>query len=156
MMRHAKSSWKDPALRDHERPLNRRGRGDAPRMGAWLADMGWTPDLVVLSDSQRTRETWALMAPMLPREPTVHERPGFYHAGLSAILADAATWPESTRTVLALGHNPGWEDALARLSGCDEVMTTGNIALLEGRGSSWSSALGRPWHLVAFARPREI
>ena len=57
VLRHAKSSWNDPALDDHERPLNKRGRRDAPRMGALVREYGLIPDLVISSDAVRARLT---------------------------------------------------------------------------------------------------
>ena len=62
IMRHAKSSWTSGALSDHERPLNARGIRDAPRVGAALVKRGWLPQLVLSSDSERTRETFAGMS----------------------------------------------------------------------------------------------
>ena len=61
VMRHAKSSWKSGARDDHARPLNKRGRRDAPRIAARLAELGWVPERVISSDSERTRQTWARM-----------------------------------------------------------------------------------------------
>ncbi|MBE0695045.1 MAG: histidine phosphatase family protein, partial [Aquamicrobium sp.] len=68
LLRHAKSSWDDPALDDFDRPLARRGREAAPRMGREMARRGWLPDLALVSSSLRTRQTWALVAPELPRD----------------------------------------------------------------------------------------
>ena len=59
--RHAKSSWKSGEDSDHARPLNKRGRRDAPRVAAHLVGLGWVPEQVLSSDSQRTRETLGLM-----------------------------------------------------------------------------------------------
>jgi phosphohistidine phosphatase SixA len=66
IMRHAKSSWKGQVPTDHDRPLNTRGRRDAVRVGKRLAKLGWVPDLVVSSDSRRTRETWERMQRRFP------------------------------------------------------------------------------------------
>jgi len=66
IMRHAKSSWTSGAATDHQRPLNKRGRRDAPRIGARLQHLGWLPDLVIASDSERTRETWQRMKVEFP------------------------------------------------------------------------------------------
>ncbi len=111
LMRHAKSSWKFPELDDHARPLNKRGRRSAPQVAAALAERGWVPELVVSSDSARTRETWAGMAPALG-EPEVVFTERLYHEGLEALIEEAAGWPPEVACVLALGHNPCWEDAL--------------------------------------------
>ena len=156
LMRHAKSSWKDPFLLDHARPLSGRGRRDAPRMGAWLVGHGWVPEVVALSDSERTQATWRGMAPLVGATLVPRVRRSLYHSGLEAIRAKARSWSPGVRTVLAIGHNPGWEDALAWLTGQDPGMTTGNIALLEGEGPTWTDALQGRWTLVALGRPREL
>ena len=71
-------------------------------------------------------------------------------------MRHAEAWPAAAHTVLALGHNPGWEDAQSRLSGRWETMTTANVALLQGHGSTWVEALAGGWSLEAFGRPKEI
>ena len=154
LMRHAKSSWKHEGLRDHERPLNKRGRRDAPRIAARLLELGWSPDAVVSSDSQRTRETWARMSDTFPDAPVRFE-PALYHAGLGELRASAAGWSPDWSCVLVLGHNPGWEEALAWLARSEEVMTTGNAALLRGEGTDWAGALQGDWTLLELLRPRE-
>jgi len=156
VLRHAKSSWGDPDLEDHDRPLNDRGRRDAPRVGRRLVELGWIPDRVVSSDAVRTRETWQLMAPEIPAQITAEWRPDFYLAGLDEIRDAAGSWPADTGTVLVLGHNPGWEEAVAALAGIDEPMTTANAALLEGAGADWPSAFRGRWELVEMVRPRRL
>lgn len=82
IMRHAKSSWRDPLLDDHDRPLNKRGRRDAPRVAAELQRRGWAPKAVIMSDSVRTTETWARMAAALAQPPgadAVLSDPHLYH-----------------------------------------------------------------------------
>lgn len=69
LIRHAKSDWADPGLGDHDRPLNARGRADAPHMGAWIKAQV-TPDMALCSTSARTRETWSLMQIDSPTEFT--------------------------------------------------------------------------------------
>jgi phosphohistidine phosphatase len=69
LLRHAKSAWPDVA--DHERPLARRGRRDAPVAGRWLRTAGRVPDRVVCSTARRARETWQLAAAELDASPTV-------------------------------------------------------------------------------------
>lgn len=157
LMRHAKSSWDSSALSDHERPLSGRGLRDAPRIGAALADLGAWPDAVISSDAVRTRQTWTLMADQGPREPRVHITPNLYLAGLRELQLEATRWPEDWRTVMALGHNPGWEDAAALLSGQWQEMTTANAVVLErDDAASWPDAMGRGWTLKAWLRPREL
>ena len=71
LLRHAKSSWKNPALPDRERPLNARGMGDAPAMGRTMSERGIDPELVLCSSAQRTVDTLALVLPELKIEPKV-------------------------------------------------------------------------------------
>lgn len=157
-MRHAKSSWAAQGLGDHERPLNERGRRDAPRVAARLAELGWAPDGIWSSDAERTRETAALMLPDLGGEPSVTFDAELYLAGLPALRKAAGSWEAGWSTVLALGHNPGWEDAASALSGSHIGMTTANAVLLESAGDApdWAAALSGEWTLVDVVRPKEL
>jgi phosphohistidine phosphatase len=101
LMRHAKSSWNAPAMRDHARPLNTRGQRSARALGDWLRTQAWTPDEVLSSSSQRTRETFAGLHIDAPARFTND----LYHAGpeqIRQVLAQA-----NGEMVLILGHNPG-------------------------------------------------
>lgn len=156
IMRHAKSDWGTDAANDHARPLNKRGRRDAPRIAARIGSLGWAPELVVSSDSERTQQTWTRMAPLFDGDIEVRFTRDLYHAGLGEIQASAEQWPEAVETVLVLGHNPGWEHAVGHLSGEMHSMTTANAGLLVGEGTSWADALTRPWTLEALLRPKEL
>lgn len=109
LMRHAKSSWDDPFMDDHDRPLNKRGRASAQVLGDWLRDVGALPDLVLCSTSARTRETLT----RLNVTADVRFEAGLYHAGPAKILsilqrADAPS-------VLILAHNPGIAECAERI-----------------------------------------
>ncbi len=157
LMRHAKSAWNTAAGSDHARPLSNRGRRDAPRMAAWLLDAGWRPDAVVSSDATRTRQTWEHMAPVFDEPlPPVHFHDTLYHASLDALRRVGFHWPARWGTVLALGHNPGWENAVAELSGASDYMPTASCALLVGEGDTWWEALEGRWTLEQLVRPREL
>ncbi len=153
LMRHAKSSWADEDITDHERPLNKRGRKAAVEIAAELRDRDWLPDLVVSSTARRTQETWERMRPTLGEAIPLRTSDDLYLAALGDIQGDAAAWPSDVRTILCLGHNPGWQNAVGLLSARPQHMTTANAALLIGDGSTWSDALARPWELAAFLRP---
>lgn len=161
LMRHAKSD-QDAAddlgrpLPDHARPLAPRGLRAAPRVGAWLRDQGWSPDAVVLSDAARTTQTWRAMAGLFAPGLPVLPSPRLYLAGLGALRAEASGWPPGWETVLALGHNPGWELAATQLCGQRVELKTASCALLEGQGPTWSAALGAPWRLVRVVHPRAL
>jgi len=155
LMRHAKSSWKVAGQSDHQRPLNKRGRQDAPRMAQQLRSRGWVPDLALVSDAARTEETWAWMAGELEPSPPHVLHSGLYHGTLREIRAAISSSVTTEGTVLVLGHNPGWEAALTELSGVRASFTTANIALLE-HPLSWTEAMQRSdWQLRALLRPRE-
>ena len=100
-MRHAKSSWSSPALNDHARPLNKRGRASATALGGWLRRAGYIPDTILSSSAERTRETAARLKFDVPATFTN----ALYHAGPRRMLAALAG--AEAQTVLMLGHNPG-------------------------------------------------
>lgn len=158
LMRHAKSSW-EGAQPDHQRPLNPRGRRDAPKVAHELASLGWEPDLVLLSDSRRTTETWQRMARWFQSSPPVLPRRSLYLSGFGAVQHELMGLDPSAQTVLALGHNPDWEAAANFLAGRPLRMTTANAALLEFSGTStWEEAVSLPGagRLVTVIRPKEL
>ena len=112
LMRHAKSGWDDPLMRDHDRPLAPRGVQAAARMGEWLAENGHLPDQALVSSALRTCETWAGVSTTLPPCP-VAEVPALYHASPEAMLR--VLRGAQGRVVLMLGHNPGIAELARRL-----------------------------------------
>src|SRR5689334_23158709 len=106
LLRHAKSAWPD-AVPDLKRPLNERGRRDAPAAGRWLREYIDDLGAVVCSPARRTRETWALVAAELdgPPSPTLDER--IYGAPPDDLLAVVRDLPDDAGTALLIGHNPG-------------------------------------------------
>jgi len=159
LMRHAKSAWDTDADSDHDRPLSKRGKRDAGRIARELQRLGWLPERVYTSSARRARRTWKRMAKALDGEAAeieVTPVDALYMADLDDIRDEAAGWPPEARTVLVLGHNPGWEEALHALTGGDDAMTTGNAALLVGSGHSWAEALEGAWRQLALLRPREL
>ena len=157
IMRHAKSSWNSLAATDHDRPLNKRGQRDAPRVAQRLAELGWRPQIVVSSDSQRTRQTWERMQDVFTDVTEVQFLRSLYHAGPDQLIDCLVGLPPSCTTVLALGHNPGWQESVAYFSGESIEMTTANAALLQTARHEWSDSIGRSaWQLHAVIRPREL
>jgi phosphohistidine phosphatase len=107
LMRHAKSSWGDPAQEDHARPLNARGHDAAPRVGRWLREAGFAPTRALVSDAVRTRETWE----RLGFDATPELRPDLYLAEADRILSLAE---QAEGSLLILGHNPGMAEPALR------------------------------------------
>lgn len=158
VMRHAKSDWNTDAETDHARPLNKRGRRDAPKIARRLVELGWQPSHVVSSDSQRTTETFQLMEGAFTDGPSVDFLGSLYHAGIRELEDAVNAMPDDRPTVLALGHNPGWQDCIHRLTGEFEEMTTANAALMTIEAGSWAEAIHsrQKWTLVEMIRPREL
>jgi phosphohistidine phosphatase len=121
LLRHAKSDW--PDVPDRDRPLAKRGRRDAPRIGRWLHEHGYQPDVVVVSDAARTRQTWDLVAPELGGSPAVRFEPRAYAASALTLLYLAQELPARYRTALLIGHNPGLSELATSLAGPPESTT---------------------------------
>ena len=127
LLRHAKSSWDDPRLADHQRPLNARGRRDAPRMGALMNELQLLPEAILSSDSARTHETVERFLGAAGGEIPATFLPELYHASAGALLAAARNAPGVDRVML-VAHNPGMEDLQEILSGSYEPFPTAAIA----------------------------
>lgn len=106
LLRHAKSDWPD-GVADHERPLTKRGRSDAPHTGTWLVAEGRVPDRAAVSTARRTRETYALAAEAFTAEPEVLFLDELYGASAGEMLEVIRATPESVGTLLVVSHNPG-------------------------------------------------
>src|SRR5262245_29809534 len=106
LLRHAKSSWDDPALPDHERPLAPRGRRDAKLIADHLLRERIAPELVLCSPALRTRQTLELVRP----PGTIELEDALYGASSEELLARLRTVPGSVESVMLIGHNPGLQD----------------------------------------------
>ncbi|MCC7357915.1 MAG: histidine phosphatase family protein [Anaerolineales bacterium] len=156
IMRHAKSSWKDDALDDHARPLNKRGRRDAPVMGARLREQGLTPDAILSSTALRARETAEAVAEASGFAGEVSYHAGFYDDAPEAYLAALARLPEAVQVALLVAHNPGCEELLAELTGEEEVFATAAIAQVTLHLARWAElSLSTEGGLKNMWRPRE-
>lgn len=153
LMRHAKSSWANADLSDHQRPLNKRGRGAAPIVARRIVDAGWAPDLALVSDAARTEETWAYMAQTSFPDTPSHLVPSLYHGTLADIVEAVRTYVRDHETVLVLGHNPGWEDAAHALSGRRLTLKTANAVLLSSK-TAWPAAIKASWVFEDLLTPR--
>lgn len=157
LLRHAKSSWKDPALTDHDRPLNKRGRRDAPRMGKLLSDEDLVPDLILSSTALRARTTAELAAEACGYSGPLELSEDLYHADVPTFLAVLQDLFYDDTSVLIVSHNPGISEFLYALTGQSEEMPTASLALVELDIESWwqldSTTKGK---LIRVWRPREL
>lgn len=138
LVRHAKSSWDDPTLADHERPLNNRGRLAAREMARRAVQEGWRPDLLLTSSAVRTCETAAYFqdAFQLP-DRLVQTVAGLYNASPDTLLKVMQGIPETATDVLIFAHNPGLEDLAATLAVRPLHFPTCAVARFACSAGSW-------------------
>lgn len=157
VMRHAKSSWDDPGQRDFDRPLNKRGKKDAPRMGRALAARGLHPDLVLASPAARVKLTLEAFLPAAGIEIEPRYEESLYGASAAEMMALVRRLPAAARCALLVGHNPGLEELVGRLSGSSGVtMSTAALACLEVPGETWSGVEDGGANLAWLLRPKEL
>ncbi|XP_062013733.1 uncharacterized protein At3g52155, chloroplastic [Rosa rugosa] len=166
LLRHAKSSWEDPSLKDHDRPLNAKGQADAVEISHKLQQLGWIPQLILSSNAVRTRETLTIMQQQVRGflEAEVHYFSSFYSIAamdgqtaehLQHIICNYSR--DDILTVMCMGHNRGWEEAASMLTGASIELKTCNAALLEATGKSWDEAFALAglggWKLQGIVKP---
>ena len=157
VLRHAKSSWSDPALDDHERPLNARGRRDAPRMGALVREHGLIPDVVISSDAVRARLTAEAVVEAARYGGEIRLDPRLYMAGPADILSLLRTVGEKAETMMIVGHNPGLEELVAQLTGAWQDLPTAALAQIVLPIDQWRDlTLSTRGTLVGHWRPKEL
>jgi phosphohistidine phosphatase len=162
LLRHAKSDWPDD-VPDHDRPLAKRGRKDAPRIGRWLRTHGYVPDIVICSTAMRTRQTWDLVRPELDGSAEVLFEPRAYAASALTLLYLCQELPAPCRAALLIGHNPGIEELAASLGGAQEGapepaglrFPTAAVAVFEFTGD-WSTLAPGQASLLAFTVPADL
>jgi phosphohistidine phosphatase len=156
-MRHAKSSWDDPELADHDRPLNKRGKRDAPRMGRLLVKEELVPDAILTSTAVRARETAQAVAEALEFDAQLQVDKDLYLAGPAEILAVLRRVDEDAERALLIAHNPGLEELLEALTGSRDSLPTAAIARIDLGVRRWRDLKpGTTGRLVALWRPKEI
>jgi phosphohistidine phosphatase len=163
LLRHAKSSWADPTLPDHERPLAPRGRRDGKRIAKHLVQLGIEPELVLCSSAERTRETLELMRLGLSATSTVMLEKELYAASSDRLLERIRAVPEAVTSVMLVGHNPGLQDlALALTSAGAELerlkakFPTAALATLALPNTTWSELSQADAVLAAYVVPKQL
>jgi phosphohistidine phosphatase len=143
LLRHAKSSWKDPGLDDLDRPLNKRGRETAKTMAAYIRRAKIAPDLVLCSTAVRAKQTLEHIAKAI-KPPRVAFESRIYGVAQPELLKYLRGLPETVECALMIGHNPGLHDlalALAdtksrkRLPPAEGKFPTGAIAAFRFEGA---------------------
>jgi phosphohistidine phosphatase len=165
LLRHAKSSWSNPALPDRERPLATRGVTDAPLMGKAMAERGIDPELVLCSSARRTRDTLELVMPELRVEPKVVYVDALYHASPEEMLEMLHGIQPGANRVMLVGHNPEIQAFALDLVGSgpkhfrDRLSTkypTAGLAVINFVSGLWKSISVNSGTLNLFLSPRDL
>ncbi|MEZ5810086.1 MAG: histidine phosphatase family protein [Rhizobiaceae bacterium] len=165
LLRHAKSSWDDPALDDFDRPLAPRGLKAAPTMGREMASRGWVPDLALVSPAARAAQSWALVSAAFADVPPTQFEENLYMATPQTMLGFVTGLDEAAEGIVLVGHNPGMEELALLLAGpgSDETaearmaakFPTAALARLAFDGP-WVSLAPQAAQLTHFIRPRDL
>ena len=165
LLRHAKSSWKDASLDDHDRPLNARGKAAVPVMGKWLVECGYRPDVMLCSSSRRTCQTALLLGDAMAELPDPIVEGDLYHASPGTMLARLHRLPKTCRAAMIIGHQPGLSTFTRMLADgtegrrCQrayEHFPTAAAAVLAIDCDDWAELDYQKGRFVDFAKPREL
>lgn len=157
IVRHAKSSWKDPDLADFDRPLNKRGKNDAPLAGHRLKEQGICPDLIITSPANRALTTAKVIAAEIDytkKNPVIDKR--VYMAGPEDILEILRQVDNAYKDVFIVGHNPTLTDLANDLTDeCIDNIPTCGIARIRLDIESWRELASRKGELILFDYPKK-
>ena len=164
LLRHAKSSWDDPQLEDHERPLAPRGRRAVAALADHVRSVGIEPEVILCSSARRTRETLEGVDP--PGERMIE--PDLYEASVEGVLGRLQQLPDGVRSAMVIGHNPTLQVLALRLASpgggashsgdwaeLQRKFSTGALATLSF-GGAWSDLAPGCAQLTAYVRPRQL
>jgi phosphohistidine phosphatase len=165
LLRHAKTERAEPGERDRDRKLTKRGRADAPIIGAYMARHGLVPDLALVSPAMRTQETWKLIAPFFAessgKAPKAADEERIYNAGADKLIALLAE-PRGAQTLLVVGHNPGMQDLAVQLIAAGDVearervaekLPTSGLVVIDLAFDDWSRLRAHAGRLERFVSP---
>ncbi len=164
LLRHAKSSWDDSKQPDRDRPLTDRGRRAAATMRRAMQQLGLAPDLVLVSPARRTLQTLEALEPW-DDTPLIEHVEALYLATPAQLLAALHDIPETVRSTLVIGHNPGMHDlAQALMAGAQPTDASRRLAAAYPTGALAEFTIPGPWlrvgpgaaRLARFLTPREL
>jgi phosphohistidine phosphatase len=165
LLRHAKSSWDDASLEDFERPLAKRGEAAGPRIGAFMAEHGLVPDLILCSPAVRARQTIDLVLPHLAGGPTVVYEDNLYLAASSVLLARLRRIEGKVHHVMIVGHDPGMQGLALELTGEGDAkmrqalaakFPTAALAVIRFKAREWAKVQPAKGCLELFVTPKML
>ncbi|MGE5267926.1 MAG: SixA phosphatase family protein [Deltaproteobacteria bacterium] len=166
LLRHAKSDWDVEGLPDFDRGLAPRGLAAAPAIGAEIARLGFSPDLVLCSSAKRARMTLDLVArPMKLPSKAIHHEDGLYMASARQLLDRVRQIPDDVRSAMIVGHNPGFHELNVALIGdraaeaeraAKSKFPTCTFAVYTFDTDHWTDVGPRRGRVVHFVTPRRL
>lgn len=155
-MRHAKSSWDDPAWSDFERPLNERGRRAAPLIGGLMKKNKFDPDSIVSSPAKRAAQTAQSVKEAANIKSDIRFDERIYEATPARLLEIINEQSDRIESLLLVGHNPGFEDLVRVLTGKLESMPTAALAVIDLEIERWSDPIAALGNLRTLIRPKDF
>lgn len=137
ILRHAKSSWKDSDLPDHDRPLNKRGRHDAPNIGELIKQENILPEIILSSTARRARDTVRALVETSGFDGEIQYIPDLYQANVADIFTILGELEDRISTVMLVGHNPELEELLRTITDSDVHLSTAALAMVSLPIFSW-------------------
>ena len=165
MLRHAKSSWGDPLLRDNDRPLNTRGKSQAQQMGDHLSQQGIDPDLIICSSAKRARQTLKQVSKNWQTDANIIFEDRLYLASTSAILSLLVEHANDANHIMIIGHNPGFHmlaSSLANMGDAHDLETlsqrypTGTLCVIKSKAKQWQNIDNGTGELAIFTTPKSL
>jgi phosphohistidine phosphatase len=164
LLRHAKSDWGDPSLKDFDRPLNDRGWKSARRMGRELSKRGMEFDLVVASPAARVRETIDGLTEKLKLNVEIRFEPRMYGATADELMGIVRGLPETARSPLLVGHNPGFHQFVLELAAAGDKLRdrvahnlpTAALVQVGLPANRWTEVESGSGEIAALILPKEL
>jgi phosphohistidine phosphatase len=156
LLRHAKSSWKDSAVKDFDRPLNQRGLKAAPTIGRLMRKRKLQPDLVLSSPAERARQTSQLVLDAAGFKTELHYDERIYEASAARLFEIVSQIEDDRNVAMLVGHNPGLEELLEALTGAARSLSTAALACIELDIERWSKLRAGANQLAWLVKPKEL
>lgn len=156
ILRHAKSSWDDPELKDFDRPLNKRGREAAPLIGRAMRKRKLQPQVILSSPAARAKETVGLVSEAGKLTEPVRFEERIYEATTGTLLQLISRIEDEAGLAMMVGHNPGFEELLALLTQEEKRMPTAALARIELKVDKWSEVSPGTGRLRWLIKPKNL
>jgi phosphohistidine phosphatase len=156
LLRHAKSSWKYPALADFDRPLNKRGEKDAPRMADYAFQQGIRPEMIISSPALRTQLTAKYFYERLQPGTELLLEPDLYECSPKQLWQVARRFPDELQSILLVGHNTCLEDIISEYIEDLDKFPTGALATLQFDVADWQKIGAKQGKLIQLIFPKML